>query len=108
MCELEIVQKPYAEWTKEHPLEVGIAKMSITYTQEQDNNSPIPNDVEDQTITIEAVGADMADRDGIEKRENYYYTISTNRWAITNPKEIYMLLQDFEDRLYHNTENINE
>lgn len=108
MYEPEIVPKPYAEWSKDHMNEVGISKMKITYTQEQDNESPIPRDQEDQYLTVEAVGADMADREGIIKHQNYYYVISTERWALNSHEELAIILKDFEDRLYHCTNMIND
>lgn len=73
--------------------EVGIAKMSITYIQTTDSNCEYQDVPQELTITTEDIPTD----DDCE----YYFVISTERWAIDNPEDLTELLTDFKNRLKH-------
>ena len=70
---------------------VGIAKMSITYIQTTDNNCEYQDVPQELTVTTEDTPASDDDE--------YYFVISTERWAIDNPEELTELLNDFKNRL---------
>lgn len=84
--------------------EVGIEKMSITYVQENDTNM-CTEDNPIQTITIETEDA-ICSREEALNKQGYYLTIKTDRWAIDEPEDLTMLLNDFKDRLYYNVEKL--
>lgn len=85
--------------------EIGIEKMSITYIQEDDTNHGSKDDV--QTITIETEDA-ICNREEALNKQSYYLTIKTNRWAVDEPEDLTMLLNDFKNRLYYNVEQLKE
>lgn len=84
----KIKSTPYVD-----TMEIGIAKMSITYVQQADCNSP---DQDDQFITFET--EDCPSEDGI----SYYFNIKipdNRHWSFDDPKEITELCKDFISRL---------
>jgi len=80
--------------------EVGIEKMSITYIQENDTNMRTEDDPV-QTITIETEDA-ICSREEALNKQGYYLVIKTDRWAVDEPEDLTMLVNDFKDRLYCN------
>ena len=86
--------------------EIGIEKMSITYVQENDTNNRDEYNP-DQYITIETE-SNIPSREDALNKEAYYYVIKTDRWAIENGDELSILIKDFEDRLYHNIEELKK
>lgn len=84
----KIKSTPYVD-----TMEIGIAKMSITYVQQADCNSP---DQDDQFITFET--EDCPSEDGIP----YYFNIKipdNRHWSFDDPEEITELCKDFISRL---------
>ena len=84
--------------------EIGIEKMSITYIQENDTNMRTEDDPV-QTITIEAEDA-ICSREEALNKQGYYLVIKTDRWAVDEPEDITMLVNDFKDRLYCNLQKL--
>ena len=79
---------------------IGIDKMTVRYTQGPDGNDP---DQQLQFLTVEAVNYDDADEESVSKGDQgYYLALSTERWAIDNPKEMELVLNDFFARLGYN------
>ena len=83
--------------------EVGIEKMSITYIQQDDTNHGGRDDV--QTITIETEDA-ICTREEALNKQGYYLVIKTDRWAVDEPEDLTMLVNDFKDRLYCNLQKL--
>ena len=76
---------------------IGIASMTVRYTQRPDGNDESCND---QFLTVEAVNYDDGDEKSVmEGKQGYYLVLSTERWAIDSPKEMEMVLNDFFARL---------
>ena len=75
---------------------VGISAMSITYTQAEDTCGRIGEDV--QFLTIEAVPMDEANDYKEGSRPEAYYTLKTDRWAVDDPNEVGVILNDFINR----------
>ena len=75
---------------------VGIESMSITYCQCADSNSPT-DAVNVLTIEAEPV-AELNDN------HPYYYTIKTDRWAVSDTDELAGLVEDFHKRLIVQTQ----
>ena len=98
----EVVPYAFPENNRE-VCEIGIEKMSVTYIQPDDTNHGGSDDV--QTITIETEDAIVNREDALNK-QSYYFTIKTDRWAVADADELSLLLKDFEDRLYHNVEEL--
>lgn len=86
-------------------LEIGIEKMSITYVQKDDTNHA-KDEFSDQFITISTEAA-ICNREEALKKQGYYYTIKTNRWAIEDEREIAALIKDFRDRLMLGVDELN-
>lgn len=84
--------------------EIGIEKMSITYIQENDTNMRTEDDPV-QTITIEAEDA-ICSREEALNKQGYYLVIKTDRWAVDEPEDLTMLVNDFKDRLYCNLQKL--
>ena len=102
---IEIIPYAFPESDGE-TCEIGIEKMSITYVQENDTNirteeNPV------QTITIETEDA-ICGREEALNKQSYYLTIKTDRWAIDEPEDLTILLNDFKKRLYHNIEKLKQ
>ena len=99
--------------------EIGIAEMSVTYTQNPDTNS---RSDEYQYLTVKAVPCDMSDADYKEGDEpcSYYNveigspyeedTDSSKHWSIEDPEEIANIVRDFINRykLVSNFDKNNE
>lgn len=97
---------PYALPTNSAEVcEIGIAKMSITYIQEDDTNHNEGDDV--QTLTVETEEA-ICNREDALNKESYYLTIQTDRWAIEEPEDILLVLNDFKEKLYSNVDKLKE
>lgn len=76
---------------------IGIASMTVRYTQCPDCNDESCND---QFLTVEAVNYDDGDEKSVmEGKQGYYLVLSTERWAIDSPKEMEMVFNDFFARL---------
>lgn len=86
--------------------EIGIEKMSVTYVQENDTYVRTEENPT-QTITIETEDV-ICDRESALNKQSYYLTIKTDRWAIDNVEELKILIQDFNERLYHNIDKLKE
>jgi hypothetical protein len=69
------------------PNEVGIYKVTVTYTQEPDTNS---NSDEWQYLecSTDTVCGD-----------EFYINIKTDRWSINDPEELLTVLNDFKSRI---------
>lgn len=79
---------------------IGIASMTVRYTQRPDGNDP---NLQDQFLTIEAVGYDDGDEESVaEGTPGHYLVLQTERWAIDDPKEMALVLNDFMNRLNAN------
>lgn len=83
--------------------EIGIAKMSVTYIQEDDTNHGSKDDI--QTITVETEDA-ICTREEALNKQGYYFTIKTDRWAIEGTEDLTTIINDFKNRLYYNIENL--
>lgn len=81
---------------------IGIHKMSVTYTQTDDNNHRT-EDGDDQFLTVETEDAIVSEEEALNGY-GYYFTIKTERWAFDNPDEIHDILSDFMGRLHKRTE----
>jgi hypothetical protein len=77
--------------------------MSITYIQQDDTNHGGIDDV--QTITIETEDA-ICTREEALNKQGYYLVIKTDRWAVDEPEDLTMLVNDFKDRLYCNLQKL--
>lgn len=76
---------------------IGIASMTVRYTQRPDGNDP---NLQDQFLTIDAVGYDDGDEESVAKGvPGHYLVLQTERWAIDDPKEMKLVLNDFFARL---------
>ena len=60
-----------------------LVSMEATYRQEEDSNAP--SNSLGQFITIKAEDAGGG----------FFYVISTERWAVNDPKELFELLESF-------------
>lgn len=79
---------------------IGIASMTVRYTQRPDGNDP---NLQDQFLTIDAVGYDDGDEESVAKGvPGHYLVLQTERWAIDDPKEMELVLNDFMNRLNAN------
>lgn len=77
---------------------IGIASMTVRYTQRPDGNDESCND---QFLTVEAVNYDDGDEKSVmEGKQGYYLVLSTERWAIDDTSELNMIISDFSNRLY--------
>lgn len=77
---------------------IGIAYMSVRYAQRPDCND---ESKDDQFLTIETVNYDDGDEKSVtEGKQGYYLVISTERWAISDPSELNMVVSDFNNRLF--------
>lgn len=63
--------------------------VAMESTYQQDVDASAPNDTLGQYITIKAEDAGGG----------FYYVISTERWAIDDPKELFDLLEEFKKKL---------
>lgn len=76
---------------------IGIASIIVRYMQRADANDESRND---QILTVEAINYDDGDEESVMKGEQgYYLVLSTERWAIDDPNEISLVLNDFFGRL---------
>lgn len=76
---------------------IGIASMTVRYTQRPDGNDASESD---QFLTVEAVNYDDGDEESVmEGNQGYYLVLSTERWAIDDPSEMALVLNDFFARL---------
>lgn len=76
---------------------IGIASMTVRYAQRTDANDESQSD---QFLTIEAVNYDDGDEKSVmEGKPGYYLVLSTERWAVDDPKEMGLVLDDFFARL---------
>lgn len=75
---------------------VGISAMSITYTQGEDTCGRTGED--QQYLTVEAVPMDDTDSYKEGARPEAYYTLQTDRWAIDEPEDLSVIINDFINR----------
>lgn len=75
---------------------VGISAMSITYTQSEDTCGRVGEDA--QFLTVEAVPMDESGEYKEGVRPEAYYTLKTDRWAVDEPEDIGIILNDFINR----------
>lgn len=74
-----------------HGDQIGIEKISVTYIQEPDTNA---DNNEYQAITIESANNGTG-------KDGFYLNIKTeNYWSVDSPQAVKELLEDFEKRLY--------
>lgn len=76
--------------------EVGIESMSITYVQPDDTNHGGEYDTQYLTISTETV---PCNREDAVNGEAYYFTLQTERWAISDANELKTIIDDFQKRL---------
>lgn len=94
---------PYAYPQDEKGIDkIGIAKMSITYVQQDDTNHGVQGD--EQTITISTEDVPCTEETALNEKGGYYFVIKTNRWAVDNTSDLETLLNDFRNRLQIQTE----
>lgn len=86
--------------------EVGISKMSITYVQEDDTNHRGTDDY-GQYLTIEAEPV-ICNREEAKNEQGYYIVLKTDRWAIDEPSDLTILVEDFKSKLYKNVRDEKE
>lgn len=86
----------------DHSENIGIANMTVRYTQKPDCN----DDTQAwQFLTVEAVPYDNGYEERVMKGEQgFYLVISSERWAVDDPSELSMVLNDFANRLFANSE----
>ncbi len=105
MIEQRIIPYDLPEGGKDFT-EVGIAKMSITYVQEDDTNHRGTEDY-GQYLTIETEPV-VCTREEAENEQGYYLVLKTDRWAIDEASDITSLIEDFKSKLYKNVRDRKE
>jgi hypothetical protein len=78
--------------------EIGVESMSITYSQEIDNEAR-NGDYDCNTITLHTEPGYSATKEEALEDGCYYYVMETKRWAFDDIDEIITLLTDFKERL---------
>ncbi|MBP5457103.1 MAG: hypothetical protein J6Y37_11420 [Paludibacteraceae bacterium] len=105
MDNVKTVVMPYSlPESRRKVCEIGIQNMTIKYVQPDDSNHR-SDKYDEQTITISTEDC-IANKEDILKKQSYYYTIRTDRWAFMDAEELAILLKDFESRLYNNLDEI--